>query len=81
MNETIEQRNARVKTDKAWEVSKTRRVIIALGTYIAAGLYLGFLNVGQAWLHALVPPCAYLLSTMTLPIFKKFWLKRIYKKP
>lgn len=77
----MEQRNARVEADKAWETSKTRRSLIASGTYVAAGLYLGFLDVEGAWLHAFVPPCAYLLSTMTLPLLKEIWLKRIYKNP
>ncbi len=78
MNETIEQRNARVEADKAWETSKTRRGIIALGTYVIIGGYLSFLGVSNAWLHALVPPVAYLISTLTLPIIKRAWLARIY---
>jgi hypothetical protein len=74
--ETIEERNARVDADKAWEVSKTRRALITIGTYIIIGAYLTILGVSDAWLHALVPPCAYLISTLTLPMVKTFWIKR-----
>ena len=77
--EDIHTRNARVEAEKAWETSWTRRFIIALGTYVIVGGYLSFLNVEQAWLHALVPAAAYLLSTLSLPVFKIWWMKQIYK--
>ena len=75
----IKVRNARVESDKAWETSWARRVLIALGTYIVIGGYLTLLQVEKAWLHALVPPAAYMLSTLTLPFAKALWLKKIYK--
>ncbi len=78
--ETIKQRNARVEADKAWEVSLTRRVIIMLGTYLIVGGYLTFLHVDEAWLHALVPPMAYVISTLGLGFIKTIWLTNIYKK-
>ncbi|MCB1592514.1 MAG: hypothetical protein KDI90_08705 [Alphaproteobacteria bacterium] len=71
-------RNARVEADKAWETSRTRRLIIALGTYAVVGLYLSLLGVQGAWLHALVPPAAYILSTLTLPLFKRLWIEKCY---
>lgn len=77
--ETLEDRNARVEREKAWETSWTRRAIIAIGTYIIIGGYLNFINVENAWLHALVPPAAYILSTLSLPMFKSFWITKIYK--
>jgi hypothetical protein len=76
----IEHRNARVEANKAWETSWTRRLVITVGTYIVAAAYLTALNVEKALLHALVPCGAYLLSTLSLPFIKSFWLKRIYKK-
>ena len=78
--DTIRERNARVEADKAWETSWTRRLIIAGGTYIVVSVYLSFLGVQDAMLHALVPPGAYLLSTLTLPVCKRVWLERVYKK-
>ena len=79
--ETIKARNARVEADKAWETSWTRRISIALGTYAIIGAYLTYLGVEKAWLHALVPPIAYMLSTLSLPLIKQLWLKEIYNKP
>lgn len=76
----IEKRNARVEADKAWETSWTRRIIITIGTYVVIGGYLDFLNVENAWLHALVPPVAYILSTLSLPMFKTLWMNKIYKQ-
>lgn len=43
--ESIQNRNARVETDKAWETSLTRRAIIAIGTYVIIGGYLEFLGI------------------------------------
>ena len=37
--EAIEQRNKRVEEDKAWETSLTRRVCIAVLTYIVVIIY------------------------------------------
>ena len=75
----IAERNRRVEADKAWETSFTRKTIIALGIFIIAGGYLEFLNIQDAWLHAIVPAGGYVLSTLTLPFLKKVWLKLGYK--
>lgn len=80
MTEDIDKRNKRVEADKAWETSLTRRTIVAFVTYLVVGFYLNLLNVNYAWLHALVPPVAYVLSTLSLPIVKRIWINRIYKK-
>lgn len=77
--ETIQERNARVEAEKAWETSWTRRVIIAAGTYAIVGAYLQTLNVEGAWLHALIPPAAYIFSTLSLPFVKAFWMAKIHK--
>ncbi len=77
--ENIQSRNARVEADKAWETSWVRRTIITLGTYVIIGTYLNILNIENAWLHALIPPTAYILSTLSLPFFKSYWIKNIYK--
>ncbi len=78
--ETVQMRNQRVEAEKAWETSFTRKAIIALGTYIIIGGYLSFLQVNQAWLHALVPPSAFILSTLSLPFFERIWVGNIYNK-
>lgn len=76
----IENRNKKVESDKAWEVSSTRRALLALFTYLAIGFYLQAIGMQQPWLNAIVPAVAFMLSTLTLPIFKELWLKYIYNK-
>ncbi len=78
--EAIEQRNARVEADKAWETSWTRRLVITAGIYLVVVIYFIFLGVNNALFQALVPAAGYFLSTLTLPYFKKLWLEKIYKK-
>lgn len=77
---SIAERNARVDADKAWETCRTRKLFIAAITYIVVALYLPILGVEQSYLHALVPVCGYLLSTMSLPFVKIWWLNNQYKK-
>ena len=74
--EQIEERNKKVEADKAWETSWTRRFLIALFTYLAIGLYLWAIEVSRPWINAIVPTAGFLLSTLTMPFFKKQWLKR-----
>lgn len=76
----IEERNARVETDKAWEQSYARKALIAIFTYLAIGFYFQYLGIENAWLNAIVPAVAFLLSTLTLPIFKRIWIKYFYRK-
>ena len=76
----IIERNKRVERDKRWETSFTRRFIIAIMAYLLIGLFLWIIKVPYPWLNALVPAIAFILSTLSLPFFKKFWLKHIYKK-
>jgi len=74
--EVIELRNSKVEADKAWEVSYTRRGLLILFTYLAIGLYMWAIAVPRPWLNAIVPSVGFLLSTLTLPYFKQWWLKR-----
>lgn len=75
----IEERNARVEVDKAWETSFTRRALLVLFTYLAIGIYLWAIGVNKPWLNAIVPAVGFMLSTLTLPIFKKVWLRMCKK--
>jgi len=74
----IEERNKKVEVDKAWETSLVRRTLLVLFTYLAIGIYLAVIGIEHAWLNAIVPAFAFLLSTLTLPFFKKVWEK--YRK-
>lgn len=78
--ENIKERNKKVEADKAWEISINRRSIIALMTYIIIVIFLTFIKVPNPWLNAIVPTVGFILSTLTLPLFKKFWIKNIYNK-
>ncbi|MCK6417495.1 MAG: hypothetical protein L6Q57_00970 [Alphaproteobacteria bacterium] len=76
--EAIKIRNAKVEADKAWETSWTRKSFIAFITYAVASAYLAFLGVEKFYFHAFVPAGGYVLSTLSLGVLKKFWLKNIY---
>ena len=67
-------RNARVELDKAWETSTTRRGIIAIGTYGVVVVFLYAIEAPHPWLNALLPAIGFVLSTLTLPFFKKIWI-------
>lgn len=72
----IEERNKRVEIDKAWETSTTRKILIALFTYLAIGIYMYAINVQNPWTNAIIPTVGFLLSTLTLPYFKRKWIER-----
>jgi len=76
----IEERNEKVEADKAWETSLTRRLILLVFTYVSVGAYLSAIGVPLPWLNAIVPAVAFMLSTLTLPIFKRLWIGRVYGK-
>jgi len=71
----IEERNADVTTDKAWEISWVRRLLLTLFTYLAVSIYLWVIWVGNPWLNGIVPAAAFMISTLTMPFFKNLWLK------
>tara|TARA_Y100000310_G_C20288969_1_gene626280 strand:+ start:116 stop:379 length:264 start_codon:yes stop_codon:yes gene_type:complete len=71
----IKKRNKRVESDKAWETSIFRRIIITLMTYIIIVLFLWIINIPNYWLNALIPTAGFILSTLSLPILKKWWIK------
>ena len=61
----IERRNIRVESEKAWETSYSRRLLLVLFTYLAVGAYLQAISVSEPWLSAIVPAVAFMLSTLT----------------
>lgn len=78
--DAIKQRNDRVEGDKAWETSWMRRIFIATVTYIIAAFYMHSAGLGNPFLGAFVPTGGYLLSTLSMPFLKNYWLEHIYKK-
>ena len=76
----IESKNSSVELNKAWETSYTRKLLLILFTYLAISLYLFFIVHINPWINAVVPAIGFLLSTLTLPYFKKLWAKNVYKR-
>ena len=76
----IKERNDRVETDKAWEISCTRRMFIATVTYCVALLWLNLIGESDIYLKAVVPTGGYILSTLSLPFIKKWWIGKFLKK-
>ena len=70
----IKDRNRRVEIDKAWEVSWTRRLFIAVLTYAVASVWLVLINESIWYLKAFVPVAGYILSTLSLPAVKGWWV-------
>jgi len=75
----IQERNRRVEADKAWETSLTRRILIAVMTYITIVIFLIVIYAPDPFLTAIVPTVAFMLSTLSLPFFKRLWLERVYR--
>ncbi len=73
--EKIEHRNKRVELDKEWEISFVRKIIIALLTYMVIVLFFYAANLPKPFINSIVPTTGYVLSTLSLPYFKKFWIR------
>ncbi len=71
----IEERNKRVESDKAWETSTLRKILIIVFTYIFAVLYLKIADTTNPWFGAVVPCVGFYLSTQSINIIKKWWIK------
>jgi len=71
----IKERNARVEKDKAWETSFARKILVTILTYIVVVLFFYFAELPKPFLNAIVPTLGFVLSTASIPFFKKIWLK------
>jgi hypothetical protein len=72
----LESRNSRVEGDKAWETSWTRRLSIAVLTYIVVAAYLQFVVHIDPWINAFVPVIGFTLSTIAITSLKRRWVQR-----
>lgn len=75
----IEERNKRVELDKSWETSLTRKIVIVILTYITIVLFFFFANSPKPFVNSIVPTIGFVLSTLSLPFFKKLWIKFFIK--
>ena len=72
----INERNKRVELDKAWETSWTRRILILILTYIVIVIFFFIAGLPSPLINAIVPAVAFMLSTLTVPMFKNWWIKK-----
>jgi hypothetical protein len=71
----IKERNVRVELDKAWERSWARRITIMILTFIVASIWLVIIDETNVLLKAIVPTFGYLLSTLSIPLVRRVWMK------
>ena len=71
----IKERNVRVEADKAWETSLSRKILIAVLTYIVITLFFLAADLPKPFVNALIPTLAFILSTLSIPFFKKIWMR------
>ena len=73
----IKERNKRVEKDKAWETSMTRKIAIAILTYVIVLLYSYLINkYSNVFLTSLVPVIGFTLSTLSLNLIRNIWEKK-----
>mgnify|MGYP003300375314 FL=1 len=75
--EEIKERNRRVELDKKWETSMTRKICIAVLTYIVVIFYTVLTNkISNVFLSSLVPVIGFTLSTLSLKVVRRIWEKK-----
>ena len=77
--ENIEKRNKKVESDKAWETSLIRKILIIIFSYVFAVLYLKIADTTNPWFGAVVPCVGFYLSTQSIKIIKKWWINKFRK--
>jgi hypothetical protein len=76
----IKERNRRVESDKAWEISWVRALSIIVLTYGVALLTMVLIRVADPFLNALIPTFGFILSIQSLPFVKRWWVHKHYEK-
>ena len=69
----LKERNLRVEAHKAWETSLFRKVLIAILTYIVVVLFFLVADLPKPFVNALVPTIGFILSTLSVSLFRKWW--------
>ena len=76
----IKKRNKEVELNKRWETSFTRKLCIAILTYIVVLTYTFLIErISNMFLTSLVPVIGFLLSTLSLNLIRKIWERCIKK--
>lgn len=74
--ENLKSRNKKVEAEKAWETSIYRKISIVIITYIFMVIVMYFLELWKPFVSAIIPTLWYFLSTLSLWIIKKIYLKK-----
>jgi len=77
--DSIIERNKKVESDKAWETSKTRRLILGIATYVLILYFLILIEAPNPYFNAIIPAAAYLIQQYSAPFVKEWWIKNIRK--
>ena len=72
----IEDRNSKVETEKAWELSWARFWTNTAATYLTMNLFLWSIDGPFPPINAIIPTIGYVLSTLSIPLVKKWWLAK-----
>lgn len=70
----LKARNKKVEADKAWETSWTRKGLVLGLTYFVMALFFWSSGIGNPFVNAIVPSTGFFLSTLSIPIVKKWWI-------
>lgn len=73
---SIKARNHRVEADKAWEISWFRLSLVGLITFIFTLVVLYVSGATDVFLSSGLGATGIILSSLTLPVIKKWWLER-----
>lgn len=74
--DALKARNKKVEADKAWETSWTRKGLVLVLTYLVMVLVFWSTGIGNSFVNAIVPSVGFFLSTLSIPVVKKWWLMR-----
>ena len=77
--QALKERNRRVEAEKGWETSYFRIFSIALITYVVAAIVLYLIGIENYLLAALVPVLGYVLSTLSLPAMRRWWIEKFLR--
>lgn len=72
----LQERNARVEAEKAWETSIARIFAVGILTYVVILLAMFSLHIDRPYTSAIIPTASFLLSTLSLPFLKRHWISR-----
>jgi len=70
----INERNAKVQKDKAWETSNFRILSVSILTWLVITLVFWTIGVENPFINAIIPTTGFYLSTQSLPFLKRWWL-------